>query len=63
MGEEKFTECEEVYKVLGRIVVVLKEAQRPVTNDSIQLMLHSYSSLNSDAHQAKIYAAAKRVMR
>lgn len=61
MREDKFTECEEVRKVLGRIVVVLIKSKRPVTADNIRLLLHSYMSLNSDVYLAKIFAAAKKV--
>lgn len=62
MSDEKFTECEEVCKILGRIVVVLMESERPVTADNIRLLLHSYMSLNGDAHLAKFYAATWKVI-
>jgi hypothetical protein len=62
MSDDQFAERDELYKALGRIVVALSEAQRPVTNDSLRLMLHSYMSLNDDAYLAKIYDAANKVM-
>ncbi|SMG37121.1 hypothetical protein [Cedecea sp. NFIX57] len=62
MGDEKFTECEEVHKVLGRLVVVLIKSERPVTADNIRLLLHSYMSLNDDAHLAKLYGMVKKVV-
>jgi len=62
MCDEKFTECKDVYKVLGRIVVVLIKSKRPVTADNIRLLLHSYMSLNDDVHLAKIYTTVKKLM-
>lgn len=62
MGEERFAECEEVYRILGQIVAMLKEAHQPVTDTSIRLKLHAFSSQNTDIYLARVCAAASEMM-
>ncbi|EBL5818957.1 DUF2767 family protein [Salmonella enterica subsp. enterica serovar Muenchen] len=53
---------DEVCRVIGRTVVILKETQQPVTMDSIKLMLQVYSIQNDDVYLSRIYAVAKDIM-
>ncbi|EBO9661222.1 DUF2767 family protein [Salmonella enterica subsp. enterica] len=60
--EEKLSVYDDVCRVIGRAVVILKEAGQPVTQDRIKLMLQVHSELNDDAYMSKIYATAQDVL-
>lgn len=60
--EEKRSVYDDVCRVIGRAVVVLKETRQPVTQNSIKLMLHHHSNLNGDAYLSKIYVTAQDVL-
>ncbi|WP_254877153.1 DUF2767 domain-containing protein [Salmonella enterica] len=60
--EEKFSMYDDVCRVIGRAVVVLKETGQPVTQDGIKLMLQVHSDQNSDAYLSKIYVTAQDVL-
>lgn len=62
MSEDKFSESEEVYRRLGQVVVMLKEAHQPVTDNSIRLKIHAFINQNTDIYLAKVYAAASNIM-
>jgi hypothetical protein len=62
MGGDKFTECEDAYWLIGRAVVMLKEAQQPVTNSNIRLMLQADRRQNDDVYLAQIYDIANILM-
>ncbi|EDF5515929.1 DUF2767 family protein [Salmonella enterica] len=52
----------DVCRVIGRTVIVLKEAGQPVTQDRIKVMLQMHSEQNSDAYMSNIYATAQDVL-
>lgn len=62
MDEEKQAVFDDVCRVIGRAVVMLKETNQPVTKNSINLMLQAHSDQNDDAYLSRIYAVAKDVM-
>lgn len=62
MNEEKQAVFDDVCRVIGRAVVMLKETNQPVTKNSINLMLQAHSDQSDDAYLSRIYAVAKDVM-
>lgn len=62
MDEEKQAVFDDVCRVIGRAVVMLKETNQPVTKNSINLMLQAHSNQSDDAYLSRIYAVAKDVM-
>lgn len=62
MEEEKQAVFDDVCRVIGRAVVMLKETNQPVTKNSINLMLQAHSDQSDDAYLSRIYAVAKDVM-
>lgn len=60
--EEKVLLYNDVCRVIGRAVVVLKEAGQPVTQDRIKLMLRVHSELNCDVYLSNIYVTAQDVL-
>lgn len=62
MDEEKQAVFDDVCRVIGRAVVMLKETNQPVTKNSINLMLQAQSDQSDDAYLSRIYAVAKDVM-
>ncbi|STB68500.1 Uncharacterised protein [Citrobacter freundii] len=60
--EEKFSVYDDVCRVIGRVVVILKETGQPVTQDNIKLMLQANSDQNGDVYLSKIYATAQDVL-
>lgn len=62
MDEEKQAVFDDVCRVIGRAVVMLKETHQPVTKNSINLMLQAHSDQSDDAYLSRIYAVAKDVM-
>lgn len=62
MDEEKQAIFDDVCRVIGRAVVMLKETNQPVTKNSINLMLQAHSDQSDDAYLSRIYAVAKDVM-
>ncbi|ECR7634690.1 DUF2767 family protein [Salmonella enterica] len=62
MDEEKQAVFDDVCRVIGRAVVMLKETNQPVTKNSINLMLQAHSDQSYDAYLSRIYAVAKDVM-
>ncbi len=61
-NQEKMLMYDDVCRVIGRAVVILKEAGQPVTQDRIKIMLQMHSEQNSDIHMSYIYATAKDVL-
>ncbi|EBN0298339.1 DUF2767 family protein, partial [Salmonella enterica subsp. enterica serovar Newport] len=53
---------DDICRVIGRAVVMLKETNQPVTKNSINLMLQAHSDQSDDAYLSRIYAVAKDVM-
>lgn len=62
MDEEKQAVFDDICRVIGRAVVMLKETNQPVTKNSINLMLQAHSDPSDDAYLSRIYAVAKDVM-
>ncbi|HFG0945264.1 TPA: DUF2767 domain-containing protein [Salmonella enterica] len=62
MDEEKQAVFDDVCRVIGRAVVMLKETNQPVTKNSINLMLQAHQDQSDDAYLSRIYAVAKDVM-
>lgn len=62
MTEEKQVVYDDVCRLIGRAVVMLKESNQPVTKNTISLMLQAHSDQNGDAYLARIYSVAKDVM-
>lgn len=62
MDEEKQAVFDDVCRVIGRAVVMLKETNQPVTKNSINLMLQAHSDQSDDAYLSRVYAVAKDVM-
>ncbi|EPS4716583.1 DUF2767 domain-containing protein [Salmonella enterica] len=62
IDEEKQAVFDDVCRVIGRAVVMLKETNQPVTKNSINLMLQAHSDQSDDAYLSRIYAVAKDVM-
>ncbi|EJA5032630.1 DUF2767 family protein [Salmonella enterica] len=62
MDEEKQAVFDDVCRVIGRAVVMLKETNQPVTKNSINLMLQAHPDQSDDAYLSRIYAVAKDVM-
>lgn len=62
MDEEKQAVFDDVCRVVGRAVVMLKETNQPVIKNSINLMLQAHSDQSDDAYLSRIYAVAKDVM-
>ncbi len=62
MDDEKQAVFDDVCRVIGRAVVMLKETNQPVTKNSINLMLQAHSDQSDDAYLSRIYAVAKDVM-
>lgn len=62
MDEEKQAVFDDVCRVIGRAVVMLKETNQPVTKNSINLMLQAHLDQSDDAYLSRIYAVAKDVM-
>ncbi|HFW5148722.1 TPA: DUF2767 domain-containing protein [Salmonella enterica subsp. enterica serovar Potsdam] len=60
--EQKLSVYDDVCRVIGRAVVMLKETNQPVTKNSINLMLQAHSDQSDDAYLSRIYAVAKDVM-
>ncbi|MBA3211331.1 DUF2767 family protein [Salmonella enterica] len=61
--EEKLSMYADVCRVIGQVVVFLKETGQPVTSRRIKLMLQVHSDQNGgNAYLSKIYATAKDVM-
>lgn len=53
---------DDVCRVIGRTVVMLKETRQPVNMNSINLMLQVYSVQNDDVYLSRIYAVARDLM-
>lgn len=62
MDDEKQAVFDDVCRVIGRAVVMLKGTNQPVTKNSINLMLQAHSDQSDDAYLSRIYAVAKDVM-
>ncbi|MFP2430320.1 DUF2767 domain-containing protein [Enterobacter ludwigii] len=62
MDEEKQAVYDDVCRVIGRAVVMLKETDQPITISTINLMLQAHSDQNGDAYLSKVYTVAKDVM-
>ncbi|EBH1136290.1 DUF2767 domain-containing protein [Salmonella enterica subsp. enterica] len=62
MGEEKQVVYNDVCRVIGRVVVMLKQTDQPVTVNNVKLMLREHSDQNDDTYLLRIYAVAKDVM-
>ncbi|EAA1210247.1 DUF2767 family protein [Salmonella enterica] len=61
-NEEKISIYIDVCRVIGRAVVVLKEAGQPVTQDRIKLMMQMHSEQNDDPYMSNVYATAQDVL-
>ncbi|EBR0952816.1 DUF2767 family protein [Salmonella enterica] len=62
MGEEKQVVYNDVCRVIGRVVIMLKQTDQPVTVNNVKLMLREHSDQNDDTYLSRIYAVAKDVM-
>ena len=65
MNEEKESQAvfEDVCRVIGRVVIMLKQSNQDVNNSTISLMLQAHSGKRSNTHLQKIYAAARDIMK
>ncbi|EAB5927725.1 DUF2767 family protein [Salmonella enterica subsp. enterica serovar Newport] len=61
-NEEKISVYIDVCRVIGRAVVLLKEAGQPVTQDRIKLMVQMHSEQNDDPYMSNSYATAQDVL-
>lgn len=61
-NEEKISIYIDVCRVIGRAVVLLKEAGQPVTQDRIKLMMQMDSEQNGDPYMSNVYATAQNVL-
>ncbi|EAA3138403.1 DUF2767 family protein [Salmonella enterica subsp. enterica] len=61
-NEEKISVYIDVCRLIGRAVVLLKEAGQPVTQDRIKLMVQMHSEQNDDPYMSNIYATAQDVL-
>jgi hypothetical protein len=62
MNDEMQAVYDDVCRVIGRAVVMLKESDQPVTKNSIKLMLQAHADQNGDPYLTRIYSVAKDVM-
>lgn len=62
MNDEMQAVYDDVCRVIGRAVVMLKESDQPVTRNSIELMLQAHADQNGDPYLTRIYSVAKDVM-
>lgn len=60
--EEHQALYDDVCRVLGRAVVMLKETEQPITEQTLRLMLQIHNEQTKDLYQTKIYTIAKRVI-
>lgn len=54
---------DDVCRVVGRAVVMLKQTNQPVTLNSIGLMLQAHADQSDDAYMERIYKVARDVMK
>jgi hypothetical protein len=62
MSEEKQIMYDDVCRVIGLAVIMLKETHQPVTVNTIKLMLQAHSDQNNDIYLSRIYTVASDVM-
>lgn len=62
MSEEKQIMYDDVCRVIGLAVIMLKETNQPVTVNTIRLMLQAHSDQNNDIYLSRIYTVASDVM-
>ncbi|MVT05962.1 DUF2767 domain-containing protein [Enterobacter sp. 10-1] len=53
---------DDVCRVIGRAVVMLKESGQPITEQTLRLMLQIHNEQTKDLYLTKIYTTAKRVV-
>lgn len=62
--KEEYQEIyDEVCRVLGRAVVMLKETGQPITEQTLQIMIQNHNEQTKDIYLTKIYTTAKRIIR
>lgn len=60
--EEYQAVYDDVCRVIGRAVVMLKESGQPITEQTLRLMLQIHNEQTKDLYLTKIYTTAKRVV-
>ncbi len=60
--EENQAMYDDVCRVLGRAIIMLKETGQPITDKTLQLMLQVHNDQTKDLYLTKIYTTAKRVI-
>ncbi len=60
--EEHQAMYDDVCRVLGRAIVMLKESGQPITEQTLQFMLQIHNEQTKDLYLTKIYTTAKRVI-
>lgn len=60
--EEHQAIYDDVCRVLGRAIIMLKETGQPITDKTLQLMLQVHNDQTKDLYLTKIYTTAKRVI-
>jgi len=65
MNEEKEAQAvfEDVCRVIGRVVIMLKQSSQDVNDSTISLMLQAHAGKRTNTHLGKVYAAARDIMK
>ena len=60
--EEHQAMYDDVCRVLGRAIIMLKETGQPITDQTLHLMLQIHNDQTKDLYLKKIYTTARRVI-
>lgn len=60
--EEHQARYDDVCRVLGRAIIMLKETGQPITDQTLHLMLQIHNDQTKDLYLTKIYTTARRVI-
>lgn len=63
MATEKQVIFDEVCRVIGRAVIMLKENNQSITRHSINLRLRTHAEQNRDTHISTVYVIALDLMK
>ncbi|WP_202303724.1 DUF2767 domain-containing protein [Dryocola clanedunensis] len=62
-AENDYALFEDVRRVIGRAVVVLKKSNQDVNNNTVGLILQEYAGENSNLYLNRIYTLARDIMK
>ncbi|VUS57510.1 hypothetical protein SB6415_00129 [Klebsiella pasteurii] len=60
--EEHQAMYDDVCRVLGRAIIMLKETGQPITDQTLHLMLQIHNDQTKDLYLTKIHTTARRVI-